>query len=211
MKTVLIACPSYDGKVVTNFTISVAETIRNTPEGYRVELCFRKFDSMLPRARNQIVEYFMQQGYDYLFFIDSDQAWSPKDFWHMVKLSSKHYGVIGAPVRMKSDTITYNVNCDYQIDPNNALVEVPGVGTGFMIISREILEHLLNMYSGKLFTYGYEKGEIVGEDLLFCALCHKLDVPVFIAPKTNVIHVDNMGKEYVSDFQGWYKWTGKEK
>lgn len=210
MKSILIACPSFDGKVVTNFTISVAETVRSTPEGYRVELCFRKFDSMLPRARNQIVEHFYKENYDYLFFIDSDQAWSSKDFWYMVRLAEKCEGVIGAPVRLKSDKIMYNVNCDYQIDPMSALVQVPGVGTGFMIIKKEIILQLKKEYGNKpLFDYSInENGELIGEDIHFCNLCNRSVIPVYIAPKTNVIHVDNMGKEYRADFQNWYKWEG---
>lgn len=203
-KTVLIACPTVDGKVVTQFAISYAQTANSRVEGYLVESCFKKFDSMLPRARNDLFQFFLEKEYDYLFFIDSDQGWQPKDFWKLVRLSEKTGGVVAAPVRLKSDKVLYNVNCDYELDTSKTVCQVTGVGTGFMCISKEIALRFKDILP---FNYSRnDKGELVGEDIYFCDLCNSIGIPVFIVPDTHVSHVDNMGKEFIANFKEWYRW-----
>ena len=100
-KKVLIATPSYDGKLDVYYidsllnTLSIAE--KNNVEVFPLFICY---DSLIQRARNDLFKLAYSNDIDVLFFIDGDVGWNPSDFYKLVK-SDKD--IIGGSYRKKTD------------------------------------------------------------------------------------------------------------
>ena len=79
MRKVLLGTPCFDGRVDAWYAHSLVETIRLcAAEGVMVLPIFQSYDSLLQRARNDLVQTAVDSGCDDLFFIDCDQGWEPE-------------------------------------------------------------------------------------------------------------------------------------
>lgn len=76
---VLFATPSYDAKVYTGFFESMLKTIIILKHhNIEADLMFLPGDSLIPRARNNLVAKFLSfKKFSHLMFIDSDIIWHP--------------------------------------------------------------------------------------------------------------------------------------
>ena len=64
------------------------------------------YDSLVQRARNDLVRLALEDKFDDLIFMDSDQEWNPE--W-IFKLLEYKEDVIGGTVVKKSDKPVFNV------------------------------------------------------------------------------------------------------
>ena len=109
MRKVAIVSPAYDGKVVCNYAITMAEIFRLAAKDYpnlELHLNFWMYEALLQKARNNLFADAIRQDMDDLVFIDCDQSFDPKAFFTML---DHPVDVIGAPVRMKTDQERYNI------------------------------------------------------------------------------------------------------
>ena len=69
----MIATPMYGGVCTGNFMVGVLQTI-NKMQSVGVQVYFVQMgnESLITRARNELTRIFMEQGFDYLMFIDAD-------------------------------------------------------------------------------------------------------------------------------------------
>ena len=103
MRTVMLASPSHDGRVEVWHAAALAETCKiGLANNINVLPIYMSYDSLVQRARNDIVQLAIDSEVDDLFFIDSDQDWDPRDFFKML---SYDVDIVGAPVPKKSDKI----------------------------------------------------------------------------------------------------------
>src|SRR5574343_2073434 len=83
---IYIATPAYDGKVQTDFAMSVAETCQlATALGVRVTLCIMRNNIFIDHARNHFARMFLETDCTHLFFIDSDLQFEPRAVLSLVK------------------------------------------------------------------------------------------------------------------------------
>ena len=100
--------------------------------------------SVVQWARDEVFDIFVRSDANRLFWIDSDMVWEPQDFMRMVALSTV-YPVVCAAYPAKLDLTTFYLHHD-KAKPLEAdergLLEVWGVGLGFTVIRREVVEAL---------------------------------------------------------------------
>lgn len=204
---VLILTPAYDGKVESNYTISLIETIKLcAANGVNVHPVILSGEAIIQRARNLLVKLAMELKPDCVVFIDSDQIWSQDDFLRIVKSDKK---VIGVPVRLKHDMEQYNVKKDdLEIDISGDMASVDGIGTGFLKVDFDVLKKLWDtsevINDGRnIFETKIIDGEFVSEDLVFCKKIKSLGYDINIDLNAKVGHVGS--KIYYGSFRDWYK------
>lgn len=229
---VFIATPMYGGQCTGTYTkslISLFDHLRNA--GHDVLFSDLYNESLITRARNTLTEMFLRSDADYLLFIDADQGFNANG---VVKMVEEGKDLIGAAVPMKAInwakvkqaiadgkenpqnyTAYYNLNLiakgDLSIlkeDPT-ALVELSTLGTGLLLIHRNVF----NALKDKVSTYksdqldigGIKHGDLIGdywqtvvdpeskrllsEDYYFCKLWRDLGNQVFLAPYVKVTHM----------------------
>jgi len=140
---VMIGTPCYDGRLDVWYTNSLMNTIKESVE-HDVEIIpiWVSFDALLQRARNDTVHLAIETDVDYLIFIDSDIEWQPSDFF---KLLNYPEDIVGGTYRKKGDIEEYVVRLLKDSPPMSStsnLLEVSGLGTGFLKISKAALQYL---------------------------------------------------------------------
>lgn len=231
MKTITIATPMYGGICHNAYLKSLfALTNMLSQKGYKVNYSEISNESLITRARNTLTEIFLRTGNDYLLFIDSDQGFNAPG---IVRMIEEDVDLIGAAVPMKGInwervrsaakndeknlskfTSIYNVNISEK--QKEALrqnpiekVEVDFIGTGIMLISRNVFQRLKEFTpsyrsdQAGLSTVGFgetvydfwrtgidpESKRLLSEDYNFCSMWKKLGGKIYLAPYVKVVHV----------------------
>jgi len=142
MRKVMIGSPCYDGRLDVWYGNSLCNTIK---EGVKRDIeiipIWISFDALLQRARNDTIHTMLQGGFDELVWIDSDIEWQPEEFF---KLLDYPVDVVGGTYRKKGDIEEYVIRQLQRkpADPTTGLLEVDGLGTGFVRMSRAACQYL---------------------------------------------------------------------
>ena len=70
-KKILIATPIHTDNLIMQYVTSVFQLINNKKSQFEVNVFWRR-GSLINRGRNELVGYFLESEYEYIFFIDSD-------------------------------------------------------------------------------------------------------------------------------------------
>jgi hypothetical protein len=160
-KKLFIATPMYGGNCKAVYTHSLVHLVTALQErGYEVAYDYTMNESLITRARNTLVDDFLQTDFGGLLFIDSDHGFDVEDVIRMVE-SGKD--IISAVAPMKEinweaaklayefgeDDLSayagyFAMNFDKSVDEIslNEPAEVENIGTGLMYISRKVFEEL---------------------------------------------------------------------
>jgi len=216
MRRVLIGTPSYDGRIDVWFANSLIETVKRAEkEGIFVHAIYTSYDSLIQRARNSLVKLALDGGYDDLFFIDSDTEWEPNWFFNFL---SRPEPVIGGSLIKKTEKEGYTVKLvdkKLKYSEDKKLIEVDGVGTGFMKVSRFALEKLWEMseeYTSEgekhrmVFDIKVEDGDLISEDYIMCNKWKSLGYKVWLDPTVTCNHIGI--KKFKGNFQNFIKKNG---
>jgi glycosyltransferase involved in cell wall biosynthesis len=216
MRRVLIGTPSYDGRVDVWFANSLAGTLKMSYEkGIHVHTIYTSYDSLIQRARNSLFRLALEGGYDDLFFIDSDAEWEPEWFFRLLERPEPFVG--GALVK-KSGNEGYTVKLiDKKLkkSEDGKLIQVDGVGTGFLKIGRFALEKLWEI-SEEYMSEGekhrmvcdikVENGDLISEDYILCNKWKSLGYKVWLDPSITLNHIGI--KKFKGDFQSFINQLG---
>jgi choline kinase len=152
----------------------------------------------------------LQGGYDDLFFIDSDCEWEPEWFF---RLLDRPEPIVGGALIKKSGKEGYTVKLvdkNLKWSEDKKLIEVDGVGTGFMKISRFALEKLWEisdpyMSEGEehrmICDIKVENGDLISEDYILGNKWKSLGYKVWLDPTITLNHIGT--KKYKGDFQNF--------
>lgn len=207
LRKVLIGTPAHDGRVDVWYCNSLVNTIKMAPHfDTYIQPVYMSYDSLVQRARNDLVRLALEEKFDDLIFIDSDQEWNPE--W-VFKLLDYKEEVIGATVVKKSDQPMFNVKAlkTGLKQEQNGLMEVEAIGTGFLKISKSALEAVWEkspeyINEGKkcrmVFDVQLVNGELVSEDNVFCRKWRSLGNKVWIDPTMTCNHIG--AKKYQGNF-----------
>jgi hypothetical protein len=206
-RRVLIGTPAHDGRVDVWYANSLVNTVKMAAQlGIQVDPIYMSYDSLVQRARNDLVRLALEQRYDDLIFIDSDQDWDPAWIFRLLDLDE---AVVGGTVVKKSDQIQFNVKVlksGLKVSATG-LIEVESIGTGFLKISREALEAVWDISEEYInegrkcrmvFDVKLINGELISEDNVFCAKWRGLGNSVWIDPTMTCGHVGV--KKYTGNF-----------
>lgn len=199
MRRVLIGTPSYDGRIDVWFANSLISTVKMSYEkDVFVHAIYVSYDSLVQRARNSLFKLALDGGYDDLFFIDSDVEWEPEWFFRLLERPEP---IVGAPLIKKSDDEGYTAKIldkELKWSDDKKLIEVNGIGTGFMKVARFAFEKLWEIsetYESEGETHRMvcdikiENGDLVSEDYVLCNKWQELGYKVWADPTITINHI----------------------
>jgi len=179
---VLIATPCFGGQLFVGYMINLIKLerlcqIKNIIINYE----FIYNESLIPRARNNLVNTFMKSDHTHLIFIDADIEFEPEDIIKLIE-SDKH--VIGGlypkknvnwpnisnfinnnktieytPQILKSvgkELVTILIN-DNDLNTDADIIETRYTGTGILLIKREVFELMKKAYVNDIYECENEK------------------------------------------------------
>lgn len=212
----LIGTPSYDGRIDTWFADSLVRTVKQAdPKQINIHAIYPSYDSLIQRARNDLVRMAMDGGYDTLFFIDSDVEWEPEWFF---RLLARPEPIVGAALIKKSDQESYTVKIiakNLTRSEDDVLVQVDGLGTGFLKVDRFALEKLWLMsepyvHDGvpnrMVFDLKIVDGDLISEDYVMCHKWQSLGYKVWLDPSITINH--NGVKKYQGNLSSFLQRNG---
>jgi hypothetical protein len=230
MSKIIIATPMYGGQCTGLFTkslIGLLDLLRTN--GHEVVFLDLYNESLITRARNTLTEAFLRTDGTHLLFIDADEGFEPSG---ILKMIEENVEVIGAAVPMKglnwkrvqeaalagqpnleNFTAIYNVNIKNKKDLESLksnpekIVEVHNIGTGLMLIKREVFEELKDItetyksdqqsllgikYDDEIHNFWNisvdENKRLLSEDYNFCNMWKSKGHKVYLAPYVKVVH-----------------------
>jgi hypothetical protein len=230
--SIMIASPQYGGQCFGAYAFSCIQLQKLCSENsIPVEFAFLFNESLIQRGRNELADKFMKSEHTHLVFIDADLQFNPYD---VLKLIAAEKSIIGGTYPRKR--INWN-NVKHAIKVNPAItageleyfaadyifkvapgvaafemdkpVEVEHVPTGFLCITREVFEKMMenpeivhtehNTLSGQseirhaFFECGInEDKEYLSEDFWFCRTARQLGFKVYLQPDINLTHIGTM-------------------
>lgn len=221
----LIATPMYGGMCAGEYTRSSLGIIpAMQANGIDVSFAYIFNNSLITSARDQLAAICLKHDFTHMMFIDADIKFNAMDIvsmlkanvdviggiypkkeinWDMVSNMAKK-GVDASDLRNYTGSLVINL-VDYQKELEvkiNEPVEVFGVGTGFMLIQRRVLERLAahteryidadNETEINSFFYlikDEHTGKQLTEDYAFCKLCRDHGLKVYAAPWVRLGHM----------------------
>lgn len=197
-------------------------------------------DSLIMRARNYLVDEFLRSGYTHMIFIDADIEFDPKDVlvlfaldkdiaggpypkkaidWTQISRAVKMFPDLD-PGELKNLTGNHVFNSSSIIEKIDEVNDVLEIGTGFMMIKREVFlkmrkaypslrykpDHIgTRFFDGSRYIHAYfhciidTKDSLVGggtdrylsEDYTFCQLWKKIGGKIYLCPWMVLKHIGN--------------------
>ena len=87
-RKVFVATPMYGGQCTGQYTKSSIDLgILATKYGMDINFFYLFNESLIPRARNYLVDEFLRSGYTHMMFIDADIGFDPNDVFTMAALA----------------------------------------------------------------------------------------------------------------------------
>lgn len=217
-RSVFLAIPCYDGKICATGAFAIAQLALMLP-GYGVALQMAHLSgcSVISKARNSLVQAFMESGCTDLLFIDADVRWDPNDIIRLLGWASEK-DVVGGVIPTRRPNAPYIATLledeqgRFKLD--RGLVEARHLGTAFMMIRRHVFEKLIaehpewayrsvhgdenspNHYS--IFDFKSSSDGYIGEDYNFCDRVRAAGMRVFIDPDIKLDHYGTW--EFKGDF-----------
>ena len=204
---VMLATTAYDSPDAS-YTFSIARSREALHErGLPTAYLLLSGNCHVDDARNKVVHEFLKSDCTDLVFLDADVSWAPE---HLVKLCEYDCDVVGGvyPYRRESGKEGMPFKpLPETFKPENGLLEVAGLPTGFLRIRRSVLERMAKEVpsfhdKGKqdipeIFrrTIDSRKGRM-GGDIGFCQRWRDMGGKVYAAAELRLGHC---GKQIVRD------------
>jgi hypothetical protein len=158
-KSFVIATPMYGGVCHVQYVAGLLDTVNIcVSEGYKVYFLAVGNDSLITRARNELVHKFLASEANYLIFVDADIGFKAKDIlklidsrkdvicglypkkmidWNAVELAAAN-----GHKNLKNYAASYVINKLHDFEERENIIEIKHGGTGFMLIKRSVFESL---------------------------------------------------------------------
>ena len=212
MKKVMIGTPCYSGQIDVWYANSLCNTIKMSYEkDVEIIPMWVSFDALIQRARNDTIQVALETGVDELIFIDSDIEWQPN--W-LFKLLDYDADVVGGTYPKKGDKEEYVVRQLHRKPADSrGLIEVDGLGTGFVKISKKAMQYLWdtsvkyidpkdNKERRMIFDVVIQDENLISEDIHAFNKLTTGGFKVYLDPTMTCNHIG--GKKYKGDFEKWY-------
>lgn len=213
MKNVLLAAPSYDGKTDVWHTTALVETVKLCLiNDINLTAVYMSYDSLVQRARNDVMKLIIDNThFDELVMIDCDVDWEPKDLLRLIQSEER---VIGGIYPKKADNQIFPVKATDvdSLKRGEEIVEVEGIGAGFVKIHREVIEKVWevseeylepekNTSCRMVFDVKIIDGELWSEDIIFFKKIKDLGEKIYLIPNMNLGHTGI--KRWTGNFSDW--------
>lgn len=213
MVSIMIGLPAMRGQLEPECFSSLYAARRVLYERGIVHNILGNQCSVISASRNNIVQEFLNKFQaDYLMFVDSDTHFPP---WGITRLLSRNLDIVGGIYYHKD---TNHAPTIYKLREDNFFrtysefttfdepFEVDGIGTGFLLIKREVLAKFTKdvvKLIGTPFGFGAAPdGVEEGEDLSFCRRAKKLGYKIWADPTIPLGHVGSCSWGR-ADYDSW--------
>ena len=229
-----VATPMYGG-MAHGLYIKSSLDLQSTMSKYGIESKFSFLfnESLITRARNYLVDEFLRSDHTHLLFIDSDIHYNPQDVLALMALNKD---VIGGPYPKKSinwNNVATAARSHPEMEPRelenlvgeyvfNVVkgtsqftvtdpLEVMEIGTGFMMIKREVFPKFAEQYpqlkykpdhvgqahfDGSRYIHAYFDTVIdpvseryLSEDYMFCQWWRNMGGQIWLCPWMRTQHI----------------------
>lgn len=203
MRRVMIGTPTLDGTVCVAYLQSLLATQRQlAAANWLMDTQFILQDSLIMRARNQLVSDFLASEASDLVMIDSDIGWGAADILRLLQHDAQM--VAGVYQRKSDDKVDFAVRFPgggVVQDRHTGLMAAECVGTGFLRLRRDALELMTAKYqnlryqdqTGRtmhcLFDTSFIDGHFYGEDFTFCDRWRAIGGEVWVDPDIRLSHI----------------------
>ena len=169
---IMVCTPCFGGKIDQS-TVSgmMGAVITGMSVGIPIDFRFLSNDSLITRARNNLVAQFLASDHTHLFFLDADIQFNAQSLFRLA-LSDRMVSVGAYPTKSMPPRYVIDFKGGAKCDDLN-FIEVDHAGTGFMCIKRECLEQMKNSYpelkyKSELETEGYSSSakDALGEETI---------------------------------------------
>ena len=165
-------------------------------------------DSHPDRARNTLVDTFLQGSWKYLFFLDADLAFNAKDLRRL--LDHDKDIICGFYAKKKPGPAQWVCNAKTDTPNEQGLVELWEGPTGCMLIRRQVFERIIQthpeseyipdqapadsrkqhavFWSGVVFDPRTQRRRWMSEDWMFSLVCRKIGYTIFADPTVILKH-----------------------
>ena len=183
-KKIMVCTPMYGGMCSGMYSKACCD-LATLSTKYQMDLKFFYLfnESLIPRARNYLVDEFLRaEEYTHLMFIDADIHFDPND---VLTLAALDKDIIGGPYPKKciawekvrnavdtgladeDPTVLEQYTGDYVFNPVENThkiqvaepVDVLEIGTGFMLIKREVFDDFKEAYPQFTYTPDHNRSE----------------------------------------------------
>jgi hypothetical protein len=215
-KKLFIGLPAYDFKISVKMAIALAEfCVKAQQHGVSIQISNVSGCSVVSRVRNIIANEFLESQAEHLLMIDSDMTFYADDVFRMLAWNQTKPIVAGVGVARKKEKVYFS-SLDQDEDNNiimdrMGLVKVKRVGTGFIMIQRNVFETMrdahpewkyMDQNTGKMlqsfFDFKSTPDGYVGEDYVFCDRAHEHGFTAWVDPTIKLGHMGVM--EYEGSF-----------
>jgi hypothetical protein len=149
----------------------------------------------IPSGRNTLVKRALEDGADWVLFIDDDMVFPPD---MLLNLLAHDEPVVGALYLQRGGShgaVAFSDRTEdglyERIDltqlPGEGLLKVRAVGTGGMLIRREVFLSISDQPDW--FEHGSEQGWYASEDIVFCEKAFEKGIPVYVDLGTPIGHM----------------------
>ena len=148
MKNVMIAMPCYSAKVhFPTMRAILLDAINIIGRGDKFSIAEDIGNSDIAGSRGALFGAFVRSKADTLVFIDDDIFWTPGA---LIKLIDHPVDVVGGIYPKKRDPLEWpfkiGIKDEYRVDPKTGLMEVIGLPGGFMKVTRNCAEKMIEAY-----------------------------------------------------------------
>jgi hypothetical protein len=201
---IMIAIPSYTGVIhMATMRSLMGDIVELIKRGDRFTLVDDIGNAMIADSRGIIASRFLESDCDCLVFIDNDVTWQKGGLLRIidapVDLCAGIYPMRFEPIRYP---LHYLDKEELWADPDTGLLEVKSVATGFMKLSRNCIQKMIEAYPDKhyytaerdkqfypIFEFICEDGYRWGEDFSFCIRWRKIGGKVWADPEIKMGHI----------------------
>ena len=205
---VLIATPSYDGRLDVWYTTSLVNSVRIAQEnGIFLHPVFMSYDALVQRARNDLFR--LALDYDAVVWVDGDLEWHP--MWIMELLASDK-DVVGGTYRKKTDDAELYTVKTQNLEAEDDLVKVESLGLGFVKMSKKAVQDLWDA-SESYQNEGREcrmvcdikimDGQLCSEDVVVFQKLKSLGYDIWLDPRMTCVHIGT--KKFYGNFEDFAK------
>ena len=208
-RKLMIAIPAYDGRLNIQASFELPQLALSAQKyGFQIQLVHVSGCSIITRARNSLVNQFLESDCTEMLFIDSDIRFTQHDVIRIMALGGDKDVLAGAYPRRAKDQmfftdIYYNEHGGIDLT-EEGLLQVERIGTGFMFIRRHVFEKLRdkhpewkywvqseNCHHYSFFDFLVTPDGYMGEDYLFCDRVRAEGMKVYLDSEINLGHYGN--------------------
>lgn len=204
----------HSDQVAHSWFTSIMGAVLSTPQ-IGPYIAMRYGSDGLPAARNKVAEQFLESGADWLWVVDTDMGFAPDTLTRLLAVADPtDRPVMGALCftnrEVQSDGMGgyrctavpamyrwaedadgrsgFTPAYDY---PPNTVVQVAGTGSACVLIHRGALERVAERDGPSWYTrlMNPSTGQLLGEDLSFCARLAQCGIPVHVDTSVKTTHL----------------------